>query len=169
AVMHTLPALPFCHVALKTEKPKSAKYPKNLKTLGDHIRKKRLELGLLQKEVASRMGVDAESIYRWETNRASPSILQVPRIIRFLGHDPLPVPAGLPDQLRNARQRLGLSQAAMARQLGIDPTTLRKWERGRARPSTRSLKLIKSSVADQGIDRSREDPTPRGIAGYKLR
>src|SRR5215467_7944704 len=72
AVLHTLPALPFCHVALKTEKPKSAKYPKNLKTLGDHIRKKRLELGLLQKEVASRMGVDAESIYRWETNRASP-------------------------------------------------------------------------------------------------
>jgi hypothetical protein len=48
---------------LKVEKPKSPS-TKNLQTLGDHIRKKRLDLGLFQKEVASRIGVDAESVYR---------------------------------------------------------------------------------------------------------
>src|SRR5262249_44761141 len=143
AILHTLPALPFCHVALKTEKPKSPKYLENLETLGNQIRKRRLDLGLLQKELAIRMGVDTETEYRWERNRASPSILQFPRVIRFLGCDPQPIPETLPDQLRNARQRSGLSQAAIARQLKIDTTTLRKWEQGRARPSTRSLKLIK--------------------------
>src|SRR5262249_48095713 len=144
AVLHMLPALPFCHVALRAEKPKSPKYPENLETLGNRIRKRRLDLSLLQKEVAIRIGVDTETVYRWERNRASPSISQFPRIIRFLGYDPLRVPGTLPTQLRNARQRLGLSQAAMARHLGIDPTTLRKWEQGRTRPNRRSLKIVKS-------------------------
>src|ERR1700720_743605 len=53
-----IPALPFCHLRLSTQKPKSSVYPKELKTLGDHIRRRRLDLGLLQRQVAQLISVD---------------------------------------------------------------------------------------------------------------
>lgn len=39
-------ALPFCHFTLRAERPKPNwwLYPKELNTLGDHIKKKRLTL-----------------------------------------------------------------------------------------------------------------------------
>jgi len=56
-----IPALPFCRVALKAERPVLPFYPKSLKTLGDHFKKKRLDLKLLQKDVAKKIGVDHHS------------------------------------------------------------------------------------------------------------
>jgi len=136
-------------VVLNAQKPKSTKYPKELETLGDHIRKRRLDLGLFQRDVAHEIGVDTETIYRWESNESLPSVSQLPKIIRFVGYDPLPIPRTVPEQLQNIRKHLGSSQAAMAKRLRIDPTTLRKWEKGRARPSRRSLKLIKNYLVER--------------------
>ncbi len=45
-----IPALPFCHAELRASKPKSFRYPTRLNTLGDHIRSRRLDLGLFQSE-----------------------------------------------------------------------------------------------------------------------
>jgi hypothetical protein len=47
-------------VTLTASKPKSVKYLKKLATLGDYIRKRRLDMRLMQKEVANRIGVDVE-------------------------------------------------------------------------------------------------------------
>src|SRR5712691_8111311 len=47
-----IPALPFCHVRLQAQKPLAAAYPRELWTLGDRVRKRRLDLGLRQKDVA---------------------------------------------------------------------------------------------------------------------
>ena len=41
--LNFIPALPFCHVRLSGPKPLPKAYPKHLKTLGDHIRKRRLD------------------------------------------------------------------------------------------------------------------------------
>jgi transcriptional regulator with XRE-family HTH domain len=130
-------------VTLKGQKPKSPKYPEKLKALGDHIRKRRLDLGLLQRETAERMGVDETTICNWESNRTSPQIHQVPEVIRFLGYNPLQVPETLSDTLRLARKVQGLTQKEMARRLGIDPTTLARWERGKSRPSRKLLRMTK--------------------------
>ena len=40
-------------ITLRGEKAPSLTYPKELKSLGDHIRKRRLDLGLTQDEVAA--------------------------------------------------------------------------------------------------------------------
>jgi transcriptional regulator with XRE-family HTH domain len=96
-----IPALPFCHVRIKAEKPKSRKYPKELKTLGDHIRKKRLDLGLLQAEVAERVGVTASTIFNWERNRVSPQARHIRKIIRFLGYKPLCLNKGLTSAVKS--------------------------------------------------------------------
>jgi predicted transcriptional regulator len=58
--------LPFCEIRLIGPKPVSQAYPNQLKKIGDHIRKRRLDLGLTQKQVAEMIGVTESSIYHWE-------------------------------------------------------------------------------------------------------
>ncbi len=74
----------FCYVRLKAPKPPSAKYPKELKTLGDHIRKRRLDLHLLQKQVAEQIGDDVMTIWNWERNESSPQVKFFPPLSNSL-------------------------------------------------------------------------------------
>jgi DNA-binding XRE family transcriptional regulator len=62
-------ALPFCHIRLKSPKPNpDNRYPKELKTLGDHLRKRRLDKGLLQNDLARLLGVDKTTVTNWEND-----------------------------------------------------------------------------------------------------
>lgn len=49
---------------------------------------RRLELNLLQREVAQRLGVKTDTILNWEHNRTTPTLRYLPRVIAFLGYDP---------------------------------------------------------------------------------
>ena len=44
--------------------------------------------------------------------------------------------------VRDVRQRMGLSQAQFATKFGFPPATLRNWEQGRARPDTPTRVLL---------------------------
>ncbi|HET6464986.1 MAG TPA: helix-turn-helix transcriptional regulator, partial [Nitrospiria bacterium] len=68
---------------LKAAKPPSPSFPKTLKTLGDHLRRKRIELGLMQKQVADQLGVDTNTITNWERNRTTPELAFMPGLILF--------------------------------------------------------------------------------------
>jgi transcriptional regulator with XRE-family HTH domain len=137
-------ALPCCHVTLSGSKPKNPAYPAELNTIGDHLRKRRLDLGLLQKEVAGQLGVTTCTIMYWETNRVSPAIRFIPLINGFLGYDPTDKanPQSLAEGLRAHRKRLGLSQKKLATLLAIDQSTLASWEREKHRPTMKSLQLV---------------------------
>jgi transcriptional regulator with XRE-family HTH domain len=104
-------------------------------TVGDHIRKRRLVLKLFQKDVAERLGVEKTSTANWECNRSIPEIRYMPAIIDFLGYDPLPPANTLAEQLVRKRTSLGLSQEESAKRLGVDPSTLAKWEQGKREPA----------------------------------
>lgn len=127
-----IPALPFCDITLKAPKPLSSQYPQTLTTLGDHLRKKRLDLKLIQRDVAKMLEVETDTVTYWETNRVEPSPAFIPKIIDFLGYVPLSI---LPDDPRKRfvvyRKLAGLSQEEFARKLRVDPGTLRKWEKGK--------------------------------------
>ena len=127
-------ALPFCHFSLTALKPKSSEYPKELKTLGDHLRKRRLDLKLRQKEVGQRIGVAVFDVWNWENNWASPSVKFIPAIIAFLGYNPIPEPAALSERLVWFRQSKGWTQKAFATAMGVDQSTLAGWERGEREP-----------------------------------
>jgi transcriptional regulator with XRE-family HTH domain len=131
-----MPVLPFSRVSLKAKKPLPVSYPKCLNTLGDHLRQKRLELKLLQKEVARRFGVDESTVYNWETNRTTPILSHIPKIIKFIQYIPWENPA---QEIWINRQILGISQELLARQVGVDPGTLSRWEKGRGAPSKEQL------------------------------
>lgn len=69
---------------LKGKKPKDKAYPKEVKTLGDAIRKRRLDLGLLQKDVAKIIGCDKISVLNWERGHTHPSAKHMPQVVIFL-------------------------------------------------------------------------------------
>ena len=136
----------FTHLALIGERPKPEAHPKELNTLGDHILKKRLELGLFQKEVARQIGVDKSTVYNWETNRNEPLIGQIPGIIQFLGYVPYTPSPSFPEWLRLVRSCLGMSQRQLAAPLHVDPTTVARWERRGDSPCGWSREQIKTCL-----------------------
>lgn len=98
-------------------------------TIGDHLRVRRLDLGLIQSEAAERIGVTACTIWNWESGRCEPDIRMWAGVIRFLGCYPFQTET-VAEQLIAYRRQRGLAQEELATQLGVDPTTLGRWERG---------------------------------------
>lgn len=78
------PALPFCHLVLKARKPKDSRYPSTIKTLGDRLRTKRLDLGVDQSDVAARLWISEDTVCNWENNRVQPSRRLSSKINLFL-------------------------------------------------------------------------------------
>jgi transcriptional regulator with XRE-family HTH domain len=135
--------LPFCHISLKGQKPLHQAYPKELNTLGDHLRKKRLDLKLLQKDVAKIIGVEEATIWNWENNRSSPKLRHIPKIIEFLGYTPLNTYAKtFGESIVSYRSLSGITQKELAKSLGIDATTLARWERNKSTPRKESLERL---------------------------
>lgn len=124
--------LPFGRIELKGQKSKP--FAEQPATLGEHLRKRRLELGLFQREVAKLLASDPHSITEWEKDRAKPGIRFWPAIIAFLAYDPHPEPMTLGERLRVKRRALGLSIADAAARMGVDEGTFGKWERGTGEP-----------------------------------
>jgi transcriptional regulator with XRE-family HTH domain len=60
------------------------------KTIGQHLRKRRIELKLTLAEAAPKMGVSNPSLGLWELDKAFPKNHYHSQIIRFLGYDPFP-------------------------------------------------------------------------------
>ena len=135
--------MPFCHLTLKAPKPLPSEYPLQIKSLGDHIRKRRLDLKIFQKEVAKKIGVDETTIWFWENNRIEPSISFIPKIIGFLGYIPFETEhSSLGEKIIFFRRIHGLSQKKLANELDIDHSTLGGWERGKHKPSKELLEKL---------------------------
>jgi DNA-binding XRE family transcriptional regulator len=71
---------PHGRVAFLTLVPKTLKglrplpYNPNPTTLGEHMLKRRIELGLFQKDIAERLGINLFTVLNWEHDRATPPI-----------------------------------------------------------------------------------------------
>jgi hypothetical protein len=61
--------LPFCRLRLTAPKAPRKGYPENTKSLGEHVKKRRMDLGFKQADVARRAGVDkmdSAQLRAWE-------------------------------------------------------------------------------------------------------
>ena len=67
------------------------------KTLGEHLRVKRIDMGMTQPQLAEKLGVAWQTVERWEHNYRPILPKSRARIIAFLGYDPespTPKPSG---------------------------------------------------------------------------
>src|SRR5258708_33464646 len=124
-------AVPFCGWAPLTVKAqKQRDYSEDPQNLGEHLKKRRKELGLLQREAGERMGVSAETVANWEKDKTKPVATQFRPVLAFLGYDPTPTPQTLAHPLAAKQRTLGASRAEVARHLGWDPGTLTRYLNG---------------------------------------
>jgi DNA-binding XRE family transcriptional regulator len=85
--------------------------------LGDHNRKRRLDLDLRQKDVAATLGVTESSVTGWEKNRSTPNLSHVSLVIAFLGYTPPPYVKASDNTIENMKifcLRHGMSQEKLA-------------------------------------------------------
>src|SRR5947209_15792213 len=118
------PDLPFCHLTLTAPMPPPRGYPRALTTLGDHLRKARLDRGLLKEEVSRELGVSLGTVVNWEQNHTAVATRFMPRVVAFLGFDPREESDGVGLRIRALRERQGLSQVALAEKLGVNVSTV---------------------------------------------
>ncbi len=103
-----------------------------------------MDLEITQKDLADRIGVHETTVYLWEVNSTEPMLQFVPLILEFLGYNPFPQPVSLADKLILKRKQFGISQEKLAELIGVDPTSISRWERGQTRPFRKSLGKISS-------------------------
>lgn len=133
-----IPTLPFCHRGLVVNLPSifpselSARgYPANPQTPGEHVKKRRLDLGLRQIDAARKIGISPCVLELWERQRRSPCGTDWQGIIQFLGYDPRPVPKTLGAWLIWFRNLIGFDQRRFADSLQVNARRLRAWEHER--------------------------------------
>lgn len=132
--------LPYVRIRLSA--PKAKPFKDNPITLGDHLRKRRHELKLQQKQIAKRLKINQWTYIKWETNRVEPETRYWPRIIAILGYDPHSEPKTLGDRLRAKYRQLGLPRKRVAERLKIDEGALAKYDRGDREPQGDHLRCI---------------------------
>lgn len=117
-------------------------YPQAPTTLGQHLRKRRLELNLSQAQTARHFGVSPTAYIWWEADQITPKIGKWPEIVRFLGYDPSPIPESFGETVTAARRSLGMDKRQLAAKLGVDVKSVLNWETGRTTPFPRMRQTI---------------------------
>lgn len=148
-------AFPFCKVTHRVMRSRFGPhftekkgYPTDPKTIGEMIRKRRLDLGLRQIDAAKMIGCDEMSIVNWEKGHRSPRVNHMAGVVAFLGFSPFQNGDTLAHQLVNNRKALGKSQKEFAHQIGVHPSTLARWERGERKPAGRFERIVAGALSE---------------------
>ncbi len=111
-------------------------YPANPKSIGEMIRKRRLDLNLSQVGAAGIIGGNEMTVVNWEKGHSSPRIHHMAKVTEFLGFNPFDNGATLSQRLVNHRQALGMTQKEFSCQIEVNQSTLAHWERGEREPES---------------------------------
>ena len=139
----------------------------------------RKRFDLTQQELSKLLQVGSLTISSWERGKTRPRAGNVPRIIALrsmsmkqvdaaLGRQAA-VPAMGPQQIRDLRRKLGLSQGKLARLVGVSAAAVGTWEQGTSAPGPRSreaLARIRGTGEKEGGKRAggRKSPAARAAS-----
>ena len=62
--------------------------PEHPRTLGEHLRRARIDRKMTNVEVAHILGVAYQTVEKWEHNRTPIGVASRAKVIAFIGHDP---------------------------------------------------------------------------------
>jgi transcriptional regulator with XRE-family HTH domain len=120
--------LPFCRLTLYAKKPYNPQYCTDPKTVGEHLKNRRLVLRLDQEHAAKLLGIWAATYSLWELNRTAPKNWNMRKVVEFLGFCPIDPDDTPGRRLAWSRHCLGFSQKWMAKMIGMDPNIIWKLE-----------------------------------------
>lgn len=123
-------------------------YPALPEDLGEHIRKRRLDLGLLQIETAKIIGVTESTVWNWE-HGTEPELIHMPKIIDFLGYIPFECPEDPLGKLRYFKKVRGLSYERLGAVMGRNSEQLEDWLSGRIQPCRKNVERIAGFLAQE--------------------
>lgn len=103
-------------------------YPENPGTVGEHLRKRRLDLRQTQVQTARQFGITPTAYIKWESGHIVPSVSKWPEVLRFLAYDPLPPPVTFAESVTALRRALGLDKRRLAARLAVDVKSILNWE-----------------------------------------
>lgn len=119
------------------------KYMENPTTIGEKLRNRRLELNLLQKDVAGIIGVSEDTITFWENGRAMPQVHLYPKVTKFLGYLPFEIDTStLGGKIKKYRFLNGISQAQLATELNVNESTIFNYENSKYQPQSKMLEKM---------------------------
>jgi transcriptional regulator with XRE-family HTH domain len=106
-------------------------YPLRLTSIGDHLLRRRLDLGLTRKDAARQLRADPTSLKNWERGNTEVKPWFYPAIIQFLEYNPLPEGQTRGRQIERERMTRGWSRKRLAREAGVDEGTVTRLEADR--------------------------------------
>ena len=148
--MQSWVSLPFCDLSFKAPKRCPEGYPDQLLTVGDHVRKKRLDSGISRCELIALMGIAPMTLTGWEQYGRQPWPKQWAKIISFLGYEPFAEPTTTAEKLVAIRRRLGISRKTLAKCLGVGPRVVSRWEAGEAVHKRMHREVVEALFQTQG-------------------
>ncbi|MBS1586035.1 MAG: transcriptional regulator [Bacteroidetes bacterium] len=121
----------------------------NPTSIGQHIKRRRLEQNLKQGEVAMLIGVSEDCITLWENERNRPQINHYPKIIQFLRYNPFVTETEtLGGKIKKYRFENGLSIKKLAQMLDIEDRTLTNWENNFVAPISVKCQKLKELIQE---------------------
>ena len=141
----------FCNLRLRSPLPKDSSYPKELKSIGEHIRKRRMDLELSRRTVAERIGIARDTLKVWELGRQEIRSAYYPAIIEFLEYNPLAPGDTFAGRLEYWRKTLGMTQEELAEELGFSDFTFGLWESRKQVPKKSNLERMKKFFQERGL------------------
>ena len=150
-------------VTLKSLRRKD--YSDDPQTLGQHLKKRRRELGLLQREAAKHMGILTETYANWENGHTEPVASQFRPVVAFLGYDPTPAPKTLAERLEAKRRVTGMTSSHVAEHLGWDEGTLTRYLNGIWKMPPTRVAALEKLLSTEAADLSAIHRAPRRLRG----
>lgn len=103
------------------------------------------------------MGVTRATVSGWEQMKHTPQTRDIPKIVAFLGYVPEFMTAqSFAKQVRCARMLKGMTQRQFAALLGVDPSTIYQWEKGKSVPSRKLRAVANPFLNAHSMDRFHE-------------
>ena len=135
--------MPFSELNETIPLPDKRPFPKEVQTVGNHIKYARLSRNILIKDVCAFLKIDRETLRGWELGLFEPFVSHYPIIISFLGYNPCTFETdSFAGKVKMYRHKHGLTQMQFGELLQTKASVVWQWEGNNRLPLEKTQKKI---------------------------